>query len=408
MKAVGIIAEYNPFHNGHLYQIEEVKRLTGADYIVVAMSGDFLQRGVPALTDKYTRAKLALQNQVDLVLEIPVLWSCASAEYYGAAGVRLLADTGIVDTIAFGAETDDLEALQQIANLLAEEPEEYRVLLQSSLKEGLSFPAARAKAVATCLGDDALSSILEQPNNILAIEYLKAMKGTGIRPLLIPRVGDDYHATEVHSSIASASAIRALIEGDGKLTNIKDCMPKAAYDTLQDVFLSQGLLYEDALSQALGYRLISLPKDEFSRYADCDLDLGHRIANHLKEYQSFTSFVQLIATKNTTHTRVNRALLHILLGIETEDLMEGKDHGYIPYLRVLGFRRQSAAMFAALKASRKKPLVTKVADAVNQLPSEAHAMLLRDIQAADLYNQMNQVQNGIKIADDYTHPLVIL
>ena len=196
MKVVGIVAEYNPFHNGHMYQMRKVKEETGADYVVVAMSGNFLQRGVPALCDKFIRTEMALQCGADLVIEIPTLWATASAEYYAHAGVSLLAATGIVTHLAFGAETDDLDALLEISSVLKEEPDVYRAVLSNSIRTGNSFPVARKNALTTTLPHfkkEELDDILDNPNNILALEYLKAIPDS-IQPILIKREGAGYHS----------------------------------------------------------------------------------------------------------------------------------------------------------------------------------------------------------------------
>ena len=218
MRIVGIIAEYNPFHQGHAYQIKKVRELTQADFILVSMSGNFVQRGAPAMFDKYTRAHAALLSGADLVLELPVSIATGSAEAFARGGVRLLHDTGIVTDLCFGSECGDLSSLERLAAFLAEEPTDYKLYLQDGLKQGLSFPAAREQAVR--LSDPYLpAELLGMPNNLLGLEYLKALHlyGSSIRPFTIQREGSGYHDTDVSSGqYSSASAIRAeLIRSGG-------------------------------------------------------------------------------------------------------------------------------------------------------------------------------------------------
>ena len=239
MKVVGIVTEYNPFHKGHKYQIDKIRQETGADFIIVAMSGNFLQRGVPALCDKFIRTEMALRCGADLVLEIPTLWATASAEYFAHGGVELLANTGVVTHIAFGAETDDLESLVEVSSILKKEPDIYRNVLSNSIRSGNSFPVARKQALITSLPDfepEKLSEILDNPNNILALEYLKAIPDH-ITPILIKREGAGYHDTELNTELPSASAIRKAIFGndnENDIDSLANSMPEESFVLLKN------------------------------------------------------------------------------------------------------------------------------------------------------------------------------
>lgn len=213
MKTVGLITEYNPFHNGHLYHIEKAKELTGADRVIVIMSGDYVQRGTPAVLSKHSRAHMALLNGASVVLELPVCYSCASAEFFAKGAVSVLDGLGCIDALCFGSECGNLEHLTSIAHLLSAEPETYRHHLQSSLKNGMSFPAARCHALKKMTGDAYASQILSDPNNILGIEYLKALKklNSPIVPFTLKREFSGYHDTELHDCSSSASAIRKVL-----------------------------------------------------------------------------------------------------------------------------------------------------------------------------------------------------
>ena len=253
MRVCGIIAEYNPFHNGHLRQLHYVREVLKADYIVVAMSGDFVQRGEPALLEKYARARMALLSGADLVLELPVSVSTASAEGFASGGVQLLSSLGIVDTLCFGAETEDLPLLSRIACVLLREPEEYRTVLLRELSCGHSFAEAREQALRETMPEETqLSMVLSSPNNILALEYLKAVKRTGssLQPQLLQRKGAPYHSESLTGSLPSATAIRKMIlEGPASglhteeiFLRLSACMPESAALILREAISTRGHL----------------------------------------------------------------------------------------------------------------------------------------------------------------------
>lgn len=430
MKTAGIIAEYNPFHNGHKYQIEQLRRQTGADYIVIAMSGNFVQRGTPAIMDKYARTRMALHGGADLVIELPVMWATASAEIFAEGGVTLLQQLGVADYLAFGAEVpaDRLAKLLEIADLLSEEPETYRIVLQQHLKKGLSFPAARCAALSSCM-PECVSNIIDQPNNILAIEYLKALRRNPtlhpMQPVLISRVGDGYHDTSAKSTFASATAIRRLLlfeqPPQANARELSSLLPEESLSIINAYRTTAPLMKEDDLSQALGYRLLSLDAEEYCRYTDCDPDLARRIQSSLPEYRNFTQFCDLLKTRNMTHAHIRRSLLHILLGIRNEDYLtsckynlESADgsrictKGHPAYARVLGFRKTAVPLLRTIKEHTDIPLITKLADAAALLPASAAKSLQLDIYAADLYMQLIRSNGGSAAWNEYTHGLVIL
>ena len=308
MKAVGIIAEYNPFHNGHMYQMDKVKKETGADYVIVAMSGNFLQRGVPALCEKFLRTEMALKCGADLVIEIPTLWATASAEYFAHAGVALLAATGVVTHLAFGAETDDLASLIEITDILKKEPDVYRAVLSNSIRSGNPFPVARKTALITSLPhftEEKLDELLDNPNNILALEYLKAMPDS-IQPILIKREGAGYHNTEIDTELPSASAIRKAIFNDSDMEAISNAMPKESYTLLHSAYKCNQLMTTNDFSESLGYCLLSQAPSGFASYADCTQDFSNKIKNALNSYVLFEDFIDTLKTKDMTYTRVNR------------------------------------------------------------------------------------------------------
>lgn len=433
MKTIGIIAEYNPFHNGHAYQIQKIRELTKADYIVVAMSGDFVQRGAPAILDKYARTRMALSCGADLVVELPVLWAVSSAESFAMAGVTLFDRMGCVDGICFGAETDCLPALSAVADVLADETQAYRSALIDSLKQGLTFPQARLAALTKTeicsLPQEDLSQILEQPNNILAIEYLKALKRrkSHMVPLLLKREGAGYHDAVLSGSVsgpvsdracASATAIRNLLLTDichtGSDFSVSDhvcdlnrAMPAEAFSVLEDYCRSYPLLDTDDFSTLLNYRLLLEAPCGLERFLDVNRDISNRLLKNRCNFLSFSQFCELNKSRDITYSRMSRILLHILLGLTGEDAARGKELDYVPYLRLLGFRKSSSALLSKLKRHADIPIISKLADAGDLLDQESLLLLRQDIMAAELYEQVIAHKKKIP-RSEYTREIVVL
>lgn len=419
MKVAGVIAEYNPFHNGHKYQLTELKKQTGADYIIIAMSGDFLQRGVPAIVDKYARAQMALCGGADLVLELPALWATASAEYFASAGVSLLAETGVVDTIGYGAETTNAKLMDAIVEQLLHAPESFDQEMLLFQKEGLSYPAARMAAVSSLLpGFEGaqVEAFLSSPNNILAIEYEKAMAkwnaktGGALYGTPILRRGDGYHEESIHSTTASATALRNLLFGrtktDAPSRAFADYVPDDTARILSDAQENRCLLCEDDFSASLYTALLAHCKEGYEAFADCSHDLSQKIQKLLPQYTGFLSFCQLLKSKDITYTRISRVLLHILLGITKENYRIGVGHSCVAYLRVLGFRQDSTGLLTEIKRRASLPLITKMADAHDRIPVDAHPLLDLDIYAADLYRGIRSIYCGHPLPNEFTQEIV--
>jgi len=412
MKVVGIIAEYNPFHNGHKYQIDTLREKTQADYVIVAMSGNFLQRGVPALCDKFSRTDMALKNGADLVIELPTLWSTASAEYFAHGGVELLKNTGVVTHLGFGAETDDLEAIKQVSSILKEEPDIFQESLSLSLRKGEPFPVARKNALIAALPmfqKQQLETLLDSPNNILALEYLKALPET-IKPILIPRKGAGYHDTNIQAVLPSASAIRDTIFCDDKidLNALSAAMPSSAFEILLKLIDQNNILDCSDFSEMLGFCLLSLAQDGYASFADCTTDLSNKIKKLVKEYISFDSFAHKLKSKDMTYTRVSRCLLHILLNIKQSDYSLQQTTGFAPYIRVLGFRKDSSLLLSSIKKEASVPLITKVADAASILDKETYTLFEKDLFASNLYYQRLAGKTHTNPMNEFTNQIVIV
>ena len=435
MKVTGIIAEYNPFHKGHKYQIDYCKKKLNSDYVIVAMSGDYVQRGTPALLPKHVRAEMALRCGADLVLEMPVSVSTASAEAFAMGGVSMLDGLHIVDSLCFGSEYGEVSALMELAEILVEEPEEYRQLLKEFLSNGLSFPSARCQALTEYFknphnftGDDfdgvltpllnQIVQILNSPNNILGIEYCKALLRlkSNIKPVTLKRQGMGYHETLAEtdgsdrfsctdgSTFASASAIRELLKATltpETISRIASQVPDETSLLLASSLQRNGFLTEDALDPLLSYCILKENADSFCSYLDVSRDLAERIMNRSNELNGFLQAASFLKTKELTQSRIQRALLHIILGIREVPAT-------VPYARVLGFRRESITLLKEIKDSSSIPLITKLADANSLLDESGRSLLYETVFSSNLYEKLLCRKNGRNFVHEYQKQLVIL
>lgn len=408
MKTLGIITEYNPFHLGHQYMIEEAKRKSGAERVVAVMSGSFVQRGEPAFFDKWTRAKAALLNGVDMVLELPVLFATANAETFASAAVRILQDTGIVDILAFGSESGNLPALQEAAKLMTNETDEYRSLLKAHLDNGLSYPSARAKAMETISNIN--SEILSQPNHILALEYLKALERyqCNMTPLAIKREGAAYHSTTLESKFSSASAIRNGILEE-QLTESLSHVPENC-SPLYSKALSLGtapILWKN-YAGSLNYKLRTMSVDDLRQIFEVTEGLENRILRAIDTTYEIEDIIEFIKSKRYTRTKIQRILLHVLLDIKGAEVAYFMKKPYMPYIRVLGFRKESAELLGDLTMNAKCPVLTNLKKAPEILSEDGLHLLALEKTATDLYSMASPTPLYRGANQDFTMPMAIL
>lgn len=406
MKTVGIIAEYNPFHKGHAYHLNKAKELTGADYVVSVMSGDFVQRGLPAILDKYARAEAALRCGADLVLELPVPYATGSAEYFAGGAVSLLDSLGCVDALCFGSECGDLNSLLSFARLFEEESVDYQQLLRLHLKRGCTFPEARSLAAGEFLK---ASALLEKPNNTLGIEYCKALlrRKSPIEPVTLKRHSAGYHDTSLDAELASATAIRKelLLTGTPLSSSLQGQLPDASLEILnrEKAFVR----FED-FSQLLFYRLLSLSPEELRAIWDMGEDLAARMYNQRFSFTTAPCFADELKTRQLTHTRITRALCHLLLDLKNEDMTPLKEAGYPVYLRVLGFRKSAGPLLSSIKRNGTSPLLVKAADASKILNPTQVSLFTKDLFAAHLYEGILAGRRNSAIRHEYTRSPIIL
>ncbi len=449
MRTAGIIAEYNPFHNGHEYHIDEIRRKTGCDYIVVCMSGDFVQRGTPALLEQHIRTQMALSGGADLVIEMPVMYCTGSAARFAQGGVGLMAALGVVDILSYGFEPlaptavvekagagleagrhaaeqiisagvpqSGISLIKEATKVLEKETPEFSNILQDSLSKGVSFPAARQAALEHVLGKGC--NILAQPNNILALEYEKVILQTGAKfeTLPLPRTGSSYHSKELESSFSSATAIRNYIDhlvssamtispsgqmaySEAALGDLASVMPDYSLSLLQSCVKKSALMTEADLDLPLHIRLLEEDRQSLVQYQDVSEALADRIIRYRNEYQSFSQFTSLIKSRDLTQTRIQRALLHILLRTT-------KDPSMPAYARILGFRSSAGDLLKAVKEKATVPVISKLADARGLLSKEGQAQLDEDVHASLVYEALMAHKTRRPFVHEYQKQIVRL
>lgn len=378
MNVVGIIAEYNPFHEGHAYQIQKAKEQCGAEFAVVVMNGDFVQRGEPAIFDKYTRTKEALLGGADLIFELPVRFGLSSAGDFAMGGVLALNALPFVTHLCFGTETGDLTPLLQAATFLCDEPDSYRTRVKHFVKQGILYPKARSLALAAESGLP--TETWDSPNNILGLEYCVALQKlhSKIKPFTIRREGQGYHDndTPALSDFPSATFLREKIRKAGEKENL----------SLSD------------FSSLIGYSLLTAK--DLCRIKDITPDLSDRIRNELPKYREINEFVKTIKNTSLTTGRIKRSFFQCLFDIEKEEPV-------MPYLRVLGMKKEASSLLSQ-KENASCQILTKLAFDVPKMDDTAKKLFAKDLLASDLYRQVFCHKYNQTLPNEYQHSPMVL
>lgn len=394
MKVVGFIAEYNPFHLGHKHHLEMAKHLTNADYSIAIISGSFVQRGEPSLVDKWTKAKMAIDNGVDLVIELPFIFSVQSAELFAYGGVSLLDQLNIIDYMVFGAELDDLKSLVEIAHVLSVEPPYYKKRLKKYLDMGYSYPISRSNALEDYFSLKKpklkeildIKNILNMSNNILAIEYIKALKliNSSIEPIAIKRIENQYKDTILKGNIASATAIRNNLLNNS-IDSIKKHVPLKTYDHL--IHYKNKYKYFNTLNnynQIIHYLLCIKNKKQLTEIIDMEPGLENRIVDKATQYKDAKQLVQAISTKRYPKTRIQRILIHIMMDLTQTTFEELKNY-HPAYIRVLGANKNGFMLLNKIKKNSKLPIITKFANHHEYNNTYLNKILHFDKKSTDLF-----------------------
>ena len=411
MRVNGIIAEYNPFHNGHKYHLEQSRQVTGADYNIIVLSSNFTQRGEPAIVDKFIRTRMALENGADLVIELPISHSASSAEFYAQGGISILDQLGVVDTICFGSECGQIDILLEYAKILSEESFAFVKDLKSGLSAGHSYPNARNRAISVSHPEMAKNEyILASPNNILGIEYLKALLRleSNIKPYTILRAGSDYHDRYITTSFCSALALRQGILSGQDPESLAPQMPASAFETLKSSLESTPAITINDFSHMLLYKLLMDQDLGYEAYMDVSEDLSAKMKKKLHHFEGYTSFCDLLKSKDMTYARISRCLLHIMLDMKKEDYLAFGEPARIPYARVLGFRRDAQPLLTAIKGNTSIPFITKLADANTILNPQAYNLLSQDLRRGSIYESIASQKAGRPARDERRIPLEIV
>ena len=405
MKILGIICEYNPFHNGHAYQIQMAREQTGADALICVMSGNYVQRGEAAITDKWTRTRMALCNGADLVVELPTLFAMSGAESFARSGIQLLAQAG-AQTVSFGCETENLPLMKQMAAVLSEEPEAYQELLRQYLDRGESFARARACAMTQYLNDDGEEAgrILEQPGAILGIEYLKALQEFPMQTCLIRRRGEAHRDEKTLGQTASASAIRAAIHrGDFPEEAVP---PQAA--AVWNLAEQSGRTRPrpDFFEESLYISLARMEPWQIAETPEIGEGLENRILEQTSVYRTWEEVVSSIVSRRYPASRIRRILMNLCLGISLETRYRtGWEEGPA-YLRVLGIGPRGEALLSQIKKQSPLPVLTNPAGQLRNLTGTGRNQFLEEVKYTDLY-MLSLPQKNARIRGlEYREPIV--
>lgn len=401
MSIVGLITEYNPFHFGHKYHLNMSKNMTNSEYSIAIMSGSFVQRGEPSLVDKWTKAKMAIDNGVDLVIELPFIFSTQSAELFAYGNISLLHNLNIVDYVCFGSELDNLNLLNKIAKILCKEPHYYKNNLKKYLDMGNSFSVSRSKALEDYfhkyeidkIKHINIAEILNMPNNILAIEYLKALirLKSNIKPITFKRIGSKYHEPLLDQKLASATAIRkSLLNND--IIGVKKYLPDQSYKHILDYKNNYNRFNSlHNYNQIIHYLLRIGIIDELSNIMDIETGLDNRIIQKSTQHNDIYHFVQSISTKRYPKTRIQRILTHLMTGL-TQSIFEDLYTHYPAYLRVLGANKKGFILLNKIKEKSDLPIIVKFSDYDKLNNPYIHKIISFDKKATDLFflGLMNQ------------------
>ncbi len=360
MTIAGIICELNPAHNGHKYIFEQAKAVTSADYVVAIMSGDYVQRGEPALLDKHARTRMALMLGADAVFELPTMWSTGSAQYFARGAVALLKAIG-ANYLVFGSECGDISLLS--------------------------------------------SQEFNTPNDVLGSEYIKAIKylGADITPFAITRVGTDYNdSVTIANNICSASYIREHI-ANNDLTSLSETMQDDIYDVLISEIENARIVLPDDISSQLYYKLNQESGNGFDQYFDVYNDLSDKLIKNLNMFTTVTEFAHVIKSKDIAFSHIKRAFLHIVLGITKKDVSLAIERDYLTYIRLLGFNKSSSGLLSEIKKTSTAPIISKLADAHNILDDFEMNILSQDIASSHLYSMLAKSS----VSNEYSRPIII-
>ena len=405
MKISGIITEYNPFHLGHKLHLEKSKILSNSDAIVCVMSGNFMQRGVPGMLNKWNRASIALANGVDLVIELPTVFSISSAEFFSKGAISILNSLGVIDSICFGSESGRVKNLSLISEILVNEPNLFKEKLSEFLSLGIPYHRARSLSLKNFIDinnfgfDEDIDCFLNSSNNILGIEYIKALLTlkSNIKPLTFKREGANYNDKNLTDSFSSATAIRETYFKEKSLNMLKGSLPFETFSILED-FLNRGENFVDTESmfKYIKYSVIT-NKNSLLKIPDVSEGLDNKILKEIYKANSLDELILAIKSKRYTYTRINRILCNIFLGTYSYNLLELRNNSP-KYVRVLGLNEKGSKILKTIKKNSNIEIITKIPSKITD------PMLKLDIQATNCYSL---ISNNTRYNEDYLRSPII-
>ena len=393
MNITGIITEYNPFHNGHEYHLEKAKSSTDCDGVICIMSGNFVQRGEPAIIDKWQRTSMALKNGVDLIIELPTYYALSSAEFFAEGSVSILNALGVVNNIFFGSESGDIDLLSTIAKTLVLEDPSFKSLLKAYLNKGLTFAKARELALIEFLNNETLTEILSSSNNILGIEYLKALfkLNSTILPKTLKREGANYNEKNLTTAFASATSIREAIKSNKTLNNLDNFMPKPSLELFTQLQEKEyPFVFSEDMFKFIKLKLLTNCIN-FNNLSEAKEGLDNKLLKEIITSNSYDQFIFNIKSKRYTYTKISRLLTQIFIGFDNNTFKSIDINEHL-YARVLGFNKKGRDMLSIIKQSSSIPLITKIPKHTD------NPLLLLDIQATKAYSILN---NKVDPRSDY-------
>ncbi|MGL5642972.1 MAG: nucleotidyltransferase [Paraclostridium sp.] len=420
MKIVGLVVEYNPFHNGHLYHLKKSLEITNSTHSIAVMSGNFLQRGEPALFDKYKRAEMAVSNGVDLVVELPTLYACQSAEIFTHGAVTLLNSLNCIDSICFGSEEGNVDTLIKISRILVDEPDEFKSILKKNLDDGILFATARSKALyaylsknnALDVSEDKLNNILSSSNNILGIEYIKSLikHKSSIKPHTITRIQADYNSEAIESNICSATAIRKTLATENNLDTIHSVVPQKTFNLISDSINNNfNPMFDEYYFDTIR-EIVVRDLDKLNSYFDVNEGIENKIYKSIFTSSNLCELHQLVKSKRYTLTKIKRILNNILLGITKEDMNSVKNLDTLPYVRILAFNDKGREIIKKIKLSSDIKIINKFSNINFENNSVFETLIKYDVKATNMYNIPYYKNNKILLKgpmDYYTSPIYV-
>lgn len=399
MNITGIITEYNPFHNGHKFHLEESKKQTKSDGTICIMSGNFVQRGGPAIIDKWKRTELALNNGVDLIIELPTFYAVSSAEFFAKGAVSILNSLNIVNNLFFGSEIGDAKALSEIAKVLVSEDERFQNILKENLSLGLTFAKAREKSLIEYLNRSEINNIITSSNNILGIEYIKAILklNSSINPVALKREGSNYNDKSLSQTFSSATSIREVLKNTSNIEDLKNIIPLESYEVFSKLQEQDyRFTFEEEMFKYIKYK-IQTNCVNFNNLYEVTEGLDNKIIKEISSSNSLHEFILKIKSKRYTYSKISRILTHIYLGLDNDDFKDIANENNL-YVRVLGFNKTGREILSLIKTNSSIPLITKVPRFTN------NPLLKFDLQATACYSLLNDKVNPF---NDYLQSPII-